>query len=59
MATEDGQMALLALASGIICSAALVTGLGLVAPLGGIVEGLSSLVAVVAGMVLLGLVDSA
>ena len=52
-------MALLALASGIVCSAALTTGLGLIVPVGGMIEGLSDLVAIASGMVLLGLVDSA
>jgi hypothetical protein len=52
-------MALLALVSGLVCSAALATGLGLIVPVGGLIEGVSDLVAVAAGMVLLGLVDSA
>jgi hypothetical protein len=52
-------MASLAIACGIVCSAALVTGLGLIVPVGGLIEGVCDLVAVAAGMVLLGLVDSA
>ena len=52
-------MAALAITCGIVCSAALVTGLGLIVPVGGLIEGLSDLVAVASGMVLLGLVDSA
>jgi hypothetical protein len=52
-------MALLALTSGLVCSVALAMGLGLIIPVGGMIEGISDLVAVAAGMVLLGMVDSA
>jgi hypothetical protein len=52
-------MALLALTSGLVCAVALATGLGLIIPVGGMIEGISDLVAVAAGMVLLGMVDSA
>ena len=52
-------MAMLALACGLVCSVALATGLGLIIPVGGVIEGISDLVAVAAGMVLLGMVDSA
>jgi hypothetical protein len=54
-----GQMALVALASGVVCSAALAAGLGLIVPVGGMIGGFCDLVAVASGMVLLGLVDSA
>jgi hypothetical protein len=52
-------MALVALASGVVCSAALAAGLGLIVPVGGMIGGCCDLVAVASGMVLLGLVDSA
>jgi hypothetical protein len=50
-------MALMAIGSGFVCSAALAFGLGFVAPVSSTVGGLCELVAVAAGMVLIGIID--